>query len=323
MKKIKYHFNPSNLRYEKIEMTWGRILLKAFGFLSATAVAAAFIVFLTFQFIDSPKEKQLKRSNAQMEINYEQLNERIAFLEDVLTGLQTRDEDIYRTIFEADPIPESIREAGFGGGNRYRLLENMNNSDLVIETTKRVDQFSKQLYIQSKSYDEIIDLLKNKEDMLASIPAIQPIHNKELKRLASGFGHRIHPIYKTRKMHWGLDFSAPTNTPIYATGKGKVVEVSYSKRGYGHHVIIDHGFGYKTLYAHMNTIDVKKGQWVNRADVIGTVGNTGTSTAPHLHYEVFKNGKKINPINFFYNDLSPDEYDKIVEIASSSNQSFD
>ena len=241
----------------------------------------------------------------------------------MLDDIQQRDDNIYRVIFEADPIPKSIRKAGYGGINRYQDLTGYNNAELVIDITKKIDQITKQLYIQSKSFDDIIDLAKNKADMLASIPAIQPVSNKDLSRMASGYGSRIHPIYKTKKFHAGMDFSAKTGTPIYATGDGKIFKVRKSRRGYGNHVIIDHGFGYKTLYAHMSKYIVRRGEKVKRGDVIGYVGSSGTSVAPHLHYEVHYNGKKINPVNFYYNDLTPDQYEKMLEISSQNNQSFD
>jgi murein DD-endopeptidase MepM/ murein hydrolase activator NlpD len=241
----------------------------------------------------------------------------------VLDDIQHRDDNIYRVIFEADPIPSSIRKAGFGGVNRYKDIRNFSNAELVIEAAKKADKLSKQLYIQSKSFDEVIDLAKNKADMLASIPAIQPIANKDLGRVASGYGYRIHPIYKTRKLHTGMDFTAPQGTPIYATGDGKIAKVRRSRRGYGNHVIVDHGYGYQTLYAHMTKYIVYRGQKVKRGEIIGYVGSTGTSVAPHLHYEVIKNKRKINPVNYYYNDLSPEEYEKMLEISSQNNQSFD
>ena len=234
-----------------------------------------------------------------------------------------RDDNIYRVIFEADPIPSSIRKAGFGGVNRYKDIRNFSNTELVIEAAKKADKLSKQLYIQSKSFDEVIDLAKNKADMLASIPAIQPIANKDLSRMASGYGYRLHPIYKTRRLHTGMDFTAPQGTPIYATGDGKVAKVRRSRRGYGNHVIIDHSYGYQTLYAHMTKYIVYRGQKVKRGEIIGYVGSSGTSVAPHLHYEVMKNKRKINPVNYYYNDLSPEEYEKMLEISSQNNQSFD
>jgi murein DD-endopeptidase MepM/ murein hydrolase activator NlpD len=281
------------------------------------------MVIIFFQFFDSPKEKILNREIKQLSTQYEVVVNKLKQVEVVLDDVQQRDDNIYRVIFEADPIPKSIRKAGYGGVNRYKDLTGYNNAELVISTANKVDQITKQLYIQSKSFDEIMELAKNKADMLASIPAIQPVSNKDLSRMASGYGYRIHPIYKTRKLHAGMDFSAKTGTPIYATGDGKIIKVKRSRRGHGNHVMIDHGYGYKTLYAHMSKYTVKKGQKVKRGDVIGYVGDTGMSTAPHLHYEVHKDGKKINPVNFYYNDLTSDQYEKMLEISSQNNQSFD
>ncbi|OWY19163.1 M23 family peptidase [Sphingobacteriales bacterium UPWRP_1] len=323
MKKVKYYYNTSSLRYEKVEETWKSWLLRAFGFLCATMVFGFVIVVIAFKFLDSPKEKALKREIAQLELLFEQMNNKAMLYEKVLGSLQDRDKNIYRSIFEAEPLPDNLRKAGVGGANRYKDLENLSNSKLITETAQRIDQVGRELYVQSKSYDEIIDLLHRKEEMLMSIPAIQPISNKDLRHIASGFGSRIHPIYKTRRMHTGLDFSAPTGSDVYATGKGRVVKVEKLGRGYGLHVIINHGYSYQTLYAHLSSTKVKVGQWVNRGDIIGKVGSSGTSTAPHLHYEVIKNGTKINPVNFFFNDVSPAEYEQIVELASRHSQSFD
>ena len=264
-----------------------------------------------------------KREVEQFVLQYDILNSRSDQISKILKDLQERDDNIYRVIFEAEPISDPVREAGFGGINRYKKLLGFNNSQLVTETTKKLDKISKQLYIQSKSYDDVFEMAKNKADMLASIPAIQPISNKNLTRVASGFGIRIHPVYKTKKLHTGMDFTSPKGTDIYATGNGTVVEIKKSKRGYGNHIIIDHGYGYKTLYAHLSKIKVWKGQKVKRGEVIGFVGNTGTSIGPHLHYEVIKNGRKINPVNFYYNDLTPLEYEKMIDISSRINQSFD
>ena len=245
-------------------------------------------------------------------------------LDEVLADLQERDDNIYRVIFEADPIPNSIREAGFGGANRYKNLEGYGNSELVSQTAEKLDVVTKQLYVQSRSFDDVIEMARNKSEMLAHIPAIQPVANKDLKRIASGFGYRIHPIYKVPKMHAGIDFTAATGTPIYATGDGKVLRrPKRGGSGYGKYVVIDHGYGYESLYAHMSVVNVRPGQAVKRGEIIGRVGNTGLSTAPHLHYEVHRNGKKINPINFFFNDLSPEEYEEIIQTAERENQSFD
>jgi len=323
MAKVKYYYDTKTLSYKRIELNSLDKLKRTLGFLSVSAFFGLIIVIVFFQFFDSPKEKKLKREIENLVFQYDILNKKLAKIDLVLDDLQQRDDNIYRVIFEADPIPNSIRKAGFGGVNRYKDIRNFSNSELVIEAAKKIDKLSKQLYIQSKSFDKVIDLAKNKADMLAAIPAIQPIANKDLKRIASGYGYRIHPIYKTRKLHTGMDFTAPQGTPIYATGDGTIEKVRRSKRGYGNHVIIDHGFGYQTLYAHMTKSIVNRRQKVKRGEVIGYVGNTGTSVAPHLHYEVIRNKRKINPVNYYYNDLNPKEYEKMLEISSQNNQSFD
>jgi murein DD-endopeptidase MepM/ murein hydrolase activator NlpD len=323
MPKAKYYFNTHSLKYEKVVIPWGKRILRVLGFLATAIVFSVVIVAFAYAYLDSPKEKQLKREISQLTLQYEILQQRFDQINEVMADLQHRDDNIYRVIFEAEPIPNSVREAGYGGVDRYKALEGTENSDLIIATTKKLDKLTKQMYVQSKSFDEIVELAKDKSAMLASIPAIQPISNKDLTRIASGFGYRIHPIYKTTKMHEGIDFTAPTGTEIYATGNGTVKVMEYDSRGYGNHVVISHGFGYESLYGHMSKIKVRPGQKVKRGDVIGIVGSTGASTAPHLHYEVIKQGNKINPINFFYNDLSPEEYQKMIEISSQSNQSFD
>lgn len=323
MAKIKYYYDTKTLSYKRIELNTFDKFKRSLGFLSASTVIGLIMVIVFFQFFDSPKEKRLKSEIENLVLQYDILSKKMTQIDLVLDDIQHRDDNIYRVIFEADPIPSSIRKAGFGGVNRYKDIRNFSNAELVIEAAKKADKLSKQLYIQSKSFDEVIDLAKNKADMLASIPAIQPIANKDLGRVASGYGYRIHPIYKTRKLHTGMDFTAPQGTPIYATGDGKIAKVRRSRRGYGNHVIVDHGYGYQTLYAHMTKYIVYRGQKVKRGDIIGYVGSTGTSVAPHLHYEVIKNKRKINPVNYYYNDLSPEEYDKMLEISSQNNQSFD
>ena len=323
MAKIKYYYDTKTLSYKPIDSTGVDKFKNFIIYFTSSAILAFFIILIFFQYFDSPKEKRLKNEINNLTTQYKFINNNLKQIELVLDDIQKRDDNIYRTIFEADPIPTSIRKQGFGGVNRYKKLSGYSNSDLIINTTKKIDQLTKQLYLQSKSFDEIIELAKNKSEMLASIPAIQPVANKDLKRMASGYGYRIHPIYKTRKMHYGMDFSAKIGTEIYATGDGVVSKVKRSKRGYGNYVKINHGFGYETLYAHMSKYIVKKGQKVKRGEVIGYVGNTGISTAPHLHYEVRKDNKKINPVNFYYNDLTPEEYEKMLEISSQYNQSFD
>tara|TARA_B100000902_G_scaffold137256_1_gene135510 strand:- start:47460 stop:48431 length:972 start_codon:yes stop_codon:yes gene_type:complete len=323
MAKIKYYYDTKTLSYKRIELNSFDKLKRYLSYAIASSFSGLIMILIFFQFFDSPKEKRLKNEIENLLTQYDILNKKMTQIDLVLDDLQQRDDNIYRVIFEADPIPSAIRKAGFGGVNRYKDIRNFSNAELVIEATSKADKLSKQLYIQSKSFDELINLAKNKTDMLASIPAIQPIANKNLGRMASGYGYRIHPIYKTRKLHTGMDFTAPKGTPIYATGDGKIEKVRRSRKGYGNHVIINHGYGYQTLYAHMSKYIVKKGQKVKRGEVIGYVGSTGTSVAPHLHYEVMKNKRKINPVNYYYNDLNPEEYEKMLEISSKNNQSFD
>jgi len=323
MSKVKFQFDKRTLTYRKVELNTQQTIIRIASGLAAAAVFSVLVIVVFTTFFDSPKEMQLRREIAQVELQYKLLRDRMSRVDQVLAELQEKDDDIYRVIFEAEPIPNSVREAGFGGVNRYRDLERLQSSELIIETTKRLDKLTKKLVVQSRSFDEVIKLAKNKEEMLASIPAIQPIANEKLTRIASGFNYRIHPIYKIKHFHTGIDFTAPRGTEIYATGNGVVSKVEMKPRGYGHSIVIDHGYGYKTLYAHMSRFKVSLGQKVVRGDVIGYVGSTGTSTAPHCHYEVHKNGEKINPINFFYNDLTPEEYEKVIELSSRANQSFD
>ncbi|MBP9151888.1 MAG: M23 family metallopeptidase [Flavobacteriales bacterium] len=323
MSKVKFQFDKRTLTYKKVEIGAKQILVRVLGYLSASTVFGVIVILLFSTFFDSPKEKQLRREITALELQYKVLGNRMARVDQVLAELQEKDDDIYRVIFEAEPIPSSVRTAGFGGVNRYSDLEKLDNSEIVVSTTKRLDELTKKLVVQSRSFDEVIALAKNKEVMLASIPAIQPIANDKLTRVASGFNYRIHPIYKVRHFHTGIDFAAPQGTDIYATGDGVVSEVNMVKGGYGSHIVIDHGYDYKTLYAHMSRFKVRVGTKVKRGDVIGYVGSSGTSTAPHLHYEVIKNGEKINPMNFFFNDLSPEEYEKVLELSTQSNQSFD
>jgi len=254
---------------------------------------------------------------------YDFINKKLDESSQILTDLQEKDDKIYRMIFEAPPIPSSMREVGSGGTKQFKELEDYNNTELMITTHQKLEKIRRQIYIQSTSYDEIEDMIENKTKMLASLPAIQPISNKDLRRMASGYGYRIDPVYKTRKMHHGMDFTAPTGTEIYATGDGVVERAKWNRMGYGYHVIINHGYGYQTLYAHMSKIIAKPGKKVKRGELIGLIGNTGKSTAPHLHYEVHKDNIKINPVYYYYNDLTPEEYDRMIELASRHGQSFD
>ncbi|MGM0496441.1 MAG: M23 family metallopeptidase [Bacteroidota bacterium] len=323
MEKFKYKYNPKTVKYEKVKLTWKDKFFRFLTYFFATVVIAVVYNLVFSTFFDTPKEKGLKRENEQLKLQYEILDKRFDLVENTLQDLQQRDNNIYRTIFETDPIPSSVREAGYGGTEHYNKLKNLENSELVIKTSKRLDKLSKQLYVQSRSYDEIINMADNKKEMLSAIPAIMPVSNEDLTRTASGFGWRIHPIYKIKKFHEGMDFTASTGTEVYATGDGVVKKVKDSYRGYGKRVVIDHGFGYKTRYAHLADFNVRKGQKVKRGDVIGYLGNSGLSTAPHLHYEVEKGDEKVNPVHYYFNDLTPEQYEKMIFISRNSGQSFD
>lgn len=325
MSKIKYKFNTKSLTYEKVTVSFFKRLWQALSYLATGLVFATIAIFIAYNYFDlnSPKERHLKREIAELNLQIDLMNNRMGEVSEVLDDIQERDNNIYRTIFEAEPIPISIRKAGFGGVERYKELQNYDNSELMIATNLRLDRLSKQLYIQSKSFDEVSKLVKNKAQLLASIPAIQPISNEELKHQPSGFGWRTHPIYKTPEFHPGMDFASPEGTEIHATGDGVILRADNMAQGYGNHVVIDHGYGYETLYGHMSKFIVHAGQQIKRGQLIGYVGSTGLSTAPHVHYEVHKNGQIVNPINFYYNDLTPEQYQKLIEISSQSSQSFD
>ncbi len=320
MAKIKYFYNPHKLDFEKVGTSIWSIVLRVFGFLSASAVAGGIMVFVAYSFIDSPKERVLKRENEQYKIQIRYLNKKINDLGGAIAELKDRDANIYRAIFEAEPIEIKLGKAG--SADKYKSLEGFDNTEELLALNQKVDELTDKVLAQSKSFDELSKLAKNKTEFLASIPAIQPISNKDLTRVASGYGYRIHPIFKTHKFHSGIDFTAPQGTPIYATGNGTVY-LAENGNGYGNHVIVYHGFGYSSLYAHMSRIKARPGQKVKRGELIGYVGSTGTSTAPHVHYEVIKGANKINPINYFFNDLTEEEYQAIRDIASREGQSFD
>lgn len=322
MAKIKYFYNPHSLDFEKVGLSVRTIAFRVFGFLSASIVAGSILLLVAYNYIDSPKEKILKRELDNYELQTKLMTAKVEKLNGVVKELQERDASIYRAIFEADPISNAVRQGGFGGVDDYKDLQGYESTDDLVKIHTKLDQLSKQVYIQSKSFDELSKLAEKKTDFLAAIPAIQPVRNKDLRKMASGFGYRLHPIYKTYKMHSGIDFTAPTGTPIYATGNGRVMGESGGS-GYGNHVVIDHGFGYKTLYGHLHKVKVKPGQVVKRGQLIGYVGNTGLSSGPHLHYEVIKGGNKINPINYFFNDLTESDYASMREIAERPTQSFD
>ena len=325
MSKTKYYFDKDNLEFVPIKRTNLNKLFNLILFLISSIIFAGFItvLLLNTEFINTPQELVQSREIKNYELQMRVLNKKLEQVESALANIEKRDNNLYRVYFEASPIPEEQRRMGFGGINRYDYLNGYENSDLIINTTERIDILTKELVIQSKSLDEIELLAKNNESLLSSIPTIQPISNSDLKRMASGFGWRTDPFTKKRKRHWGMDFSAERGSPIYATGDGKISRADNRAAGFGNHVRIDHGFGYVSIYAHMDKIAVRKGNRVKRGDVIGYVGSSGRSVAPHLHYEIIKDGKKINPINFYYGNLSPTEFETLVNQASQENQSLD
>ena len=322
MAKKKFHFNPETLSYEQIEHTithW----LKQLAIHALSGVSLGIIFFFIFvSTIQSPEEKQLVQEKSHMEAQYKVLDKQMQELQYVMTDLQQRDDNLYRVVFQADPIPLSVRRGSSANTEYYDQLLDMTNSEIVVSTSKKLGELKKELYIQSKSYDELVLLAKNKETMLENLPAIQPVLNKNLKYMASGYGWRIDPIYHSRRFHAGMDFTAPIGTNIFATGNGVVVSAGW-EQGYGNCVQINHGYGYVTLYGHMSAIKVRSGQKVKRGDIIGLVGSTGKSTGPHLHYEVHCKGTIMNPQNYYYLDLSPAEYDKMVQMSNNAGQIFD
>jgi len=323
MAKVRYHFNTSSLKIEKVKITFRQRFLSFLSVFFTGLVFAALVLVLAYNFLDSPKERMMRREIDHYKLQYAMLNDRLDQVHAVVADLQQRDDNIYRVIFESEPIPSSVRKAGYGGADRYARMEGYKNSEIIINTTRKLDQITSQLYVQSKSFDEVFNLAKRKEELLAAIPAIQPVANKDLRRIGSYFGYRTDPFYKVTKFHEGIDFTATVGTDIYATGDGTVASIEYSRRGYGNMVIISHGFGYETVYAHMSKMNVKPGQKVKRGQVIGHVGNTGKSTSPHLHYEVRKNGLPVDPINFFFNDITPEEYALMIEQSERPSQALD
>ncbi len=322
-KKHKYYYNITSLRYEKVEVSWGRRLLYLFTMLCTSLVFAVLIVILIQKFMPSANEMRLRNELDRMEQQFSYLNGEMENMQSALESLRKRDVNVYRVLYESEPIPDEVWMSGYGGSERYKYLEGFNHSNIMKDITSRVDQLKNQLVLQSKSYDELAKLAKNKENMLASIPAIQPVSNQDLTRIASGFGMRIDPIYRTPKMHTGLDFTAPIGTDVICTGRGKVVEVEYNNGGYGNHVIVDHGYGYLSHYAHLSKFNVYPGQRIERGDIIGYVGSTGKSTGPHLHYEVMYKNEKVDPVHFFYNDLTAQQYEKMLELSANAAKTLD
>ncbi len=321
-KNEKYIFNTHTLSYEKAVVTWGSRLLRIFAFICASLVFSLGISSIAYLFIDSPKEKILKSELNTMKDRYNILNTEVKSLSEVVDELHYRDGNIYRVLFESDPIPTESWNAG-GGANKYRNLDKYSNGDLIKNISVRVDKLKRQMALQSKSYDDIANLVKNREQMLTSIPSIQPVTNKDLTRMASGYGMRTDPVYKVRKFHAGMDFTSPVGTEVYVTGDGVVDNVNFSYGGYGNEIVVNHGYGYRTRYAHLSKFKVRPGQKVKRGDIIGLVGNTGKSTGPHLHYEVLKNGEAVNPVYYYYNDLKDDMFSKMLEKSANEGQTLD
>ena len=324
MSKHKYYYNPETCRYEKIKKSKKDIFLRL-SIYSLTVLFSSFILINIYDtYFESPKIVTLKKENQELQTHYEILNKEINVAYKMLDNLEERDDNVYRIIFEAEPIPSTIRQAGIGGINRYKELidGNLERADLIVDNYAKIDELKRKLYIQTKSYDELLDMANNKEELVATIPAIQPVSNKDLKRVASGYGNRIDPFLKVKRMHYGLDFSVKKGTPIYATADGRVVIIKSSFGGLGKYIYLDHGNGYRTVYGHLNKFNVRKGQKVKRGELIAYSGNSGRSTAPHLHYEVHKNGKKLNPVNFFFNDLTPNQYEEVIKLSSLENQAL-
>lgn len=323
MSKTKYKYNPKTLSYEEANSSFGQRLLKGIIFIAPSILIGLGLAFLFETSVETPKEKALKS-----EINFDKreitrLQGEVHVINKVLEDIKKRDEELYRIALYAESFPEELRQMGINGSDKYKNLAGKKNSEIVQTTSKLIDEVRAKLYAQSTSFKELLTVAKERETRLASIPAIQPVNNKDLTRMASGYGWRVDPVYKTRKMHWGMDFTADIGTDVYATGDGKVLECVVNAWGYGKEIVIDHGFGYKTRYAHLSKFKVKVGDVVKRGDLIGLVGSTGKSTGPHLHYEVEKNNQKVNPINFYHSDLSPEQYEKLLEMSKNSNKSFD
>ncbi|MBU8892696.1 MAG: M23 family metallopeptidase [Bacteroidales bacterium] len=323
MPKIKYQFDSKTLTFKKVKLVWKQKFTRAFMFLFVTGFSALMLNLTYTSFYKTPKVIMLEEERENILSAYDMLNEQLGDIDFIVSDIQQRDDYLYRSIFELKPIPPSVREAGFGGTNRYHDLEGYENSDILIETFKRVDVTSKKIYVQSKSFDTVIELAKNKEKMIACIPAIQPVAIKDFTRISDYFGSRRDPFTGKSTMHHGMDFTGPEGSDIFSTGEGVVVESGYSFHGYGNRVVIDHGYGYKTVYAHLKKIFVDEGQKVKRGDVIGSLGNTGRSTGAHLHYEVKLYNKPIDPINYYFNDISAQEFDLMVAACSKRRNPMD
>ncbi|XZF12455.1 M23 family metallopeptidase [Chitinophagaceae bacterium MMS25-I14] len=324
MKRVKkYYYNTHTHRFEKLIVPLRTRLLRILGFLSSSLVTALIIVAIAFRFLDSPKEKKMRADMQNLYERYGLLQKQVNDINKSVSELEERDNNIYRSIFESAPLPDSIRHGKNYSRPDPKKFAYTSSDELAEQVNNDLDVLHNRIIVQQKSYDTLQHMVQTKEQMLACIPAIQPISNKDLSHMASGFGYRIDPIYKTPKMHTGLDFAAAIGTPIYATANGTVRSTAFDAGGYGNHVILDHGYGYGTLYGHMIKIKVHAGEQIKRGQVIGWVGSTGKSTGPHCHYEVIRNGEKIDPIHYFFNDLSATDYERMIKMTAATNQSFD
>jgi murein DD-endopeptidase MepM/ murein hydrolase activator NlpD len=325
VKKVKYYYSTKTQQFEPLQLPWWKWALRIFGILSAILVSAAIIVALAFRYLQSPNEKRMNMQLNQLQERYDVLRKDLRQAQDDLKQLEKRDNEVYRVIFEADPLPDQVRAGNIKIDEKEldKKLSPLNNEELLKQLQQSMARFYQRLKIQQRSYDTLQKFIEKKQEMLASIPSIQPVSNRQLERIASGFGVRIDPIYKILKFHAGLDFTAPTGTPVYATGDGVVEAADYQAGGYGNNIWVRHGYGYRTHYAHMVKLKSVVGQKVQRGEVIGWVGSTGKSTGPHLHYEVERNSEKIDPVHFFYNDLKAEDFDRMVKMAEAGNQSFD
>lgn len=324
MARIKYYYDTETCKYERVRTSTTDILFNILGILSLTLVLSVGLLFVYSSYFESPKELLLKNELREMEFYYKNLSEKVDQMDRILSEMSYRDDNIYRSVLGAEPIDSTVRNGGVGGYDRYAEIRNKKiaSRDMILELSQSVDKLRHKVYIESKSQDEVVRLARDKENLYASIPAITPLKSSEISRLASGYGMRIHPIYKVRKMHQGLDFACPVGTPIYATADGTIAKVDFNFSGYGKMVEIDHGFGYMSRYAHLHGFAVYRGQKIRRGELIGYSGNTGLSTAPHLHYEVHVNGNPVNPVYYFFSDLSPEDYDKILKLAAIENTSL-
>jgi murein DD-endopeptidase MepM/ murein hydrolase activator NlpD len=323
MKKVKYYFNTHSLRFEKLVTPLRVKLLRVFAFFATAIVTAGIIVLIAFQYIDSPKTIMLEQQNADLKDNYTIIQQQVNTLQQQMHELLKRDNNVYRSIFESSPIPDSARLKAMEKLKEVQLVTSLGETDLIKSLVTQLNHLTLLAAYQQKSFKDVEAMVKNKEKLLAAIPAIQPVSDKDLTRVASGYGTRIDPVYKVPKFHAGLDFTSPIGTPIYATADGIVTDAGFNAGGYGNRVVINHGFGYETLYGHMYRVKVRIRQKIKRGEVIGYVGSTGKSTGPHCHYEVHKNGTPVDPVYYFYNDLTPEQYDRLLKLAQTANQSFD